>query len=515
MAISNDPVRVASGLLAGTLDLDGTVRVFKGVPYARPPTGALRWRAPQAAERWDGVRPADHFGPRSVQPERPATAIGYFGPEAESEDCLYLNIWTAAPAPDARTPVMVWFHGGAYAVGSGALPIFDGARLARHGVVVVTVNYRLGRLGFLAHPELSREAPYRASGNYGLLDQLAALQWVQHNIAAFGGDPGRVTIFGQSVGATSVHCHMSSPLATGAFHRAIGQSGGSLEGSMATLETAERAGAALVRALGAGSIEELRARPAREVQLGRPGGGLNAVYDSSDAGALSRDTAWANIDGHVLPASPYDIFAQGRQNDVPLITGATADEGATLPGVATLAAHRAHAEAEFGAAAASFLKLYPAATDAEAEAASRRATGERNFTWQTWLWATTQARTGRAPCYHYHFSRVPPRPLAPGGGDASRPLGAFHTAEIPYVFDHLEVRDWPWQAADRTLADAMSAYWVNFAATGDPNGGNPRWPRFDADGARIMHFGDQIGAGAHPAAERVRFWNDIDGRSRR
>ena len=265
MAGIGDTVRVESGRLVGRLEPDGTVLSFKGIPYARPPLGALRWRPPLAPEPRDGIRAAGHFAPRCVQPERPATAIGSFAPERDSEDCLYLNVWTEAAADDEARPVMVWFHGGGYAVGSGAVPLFAGAKLARKGVVVVTVNYRLGRLGFLAHPELSRECDARTSGNYGLLDQFAALRWVQQNIASFGGDPGRVTVFGQSAGATSIQCMMASPLAKGTFQRAIGQSGGALgQRALVPLDAAERAGRELARALGASSIATLRALPARE-----------------------------------------------------------------------------------------------------------------------------------------------------------------------------------------------------------------------------------------------------------
>src|SRR5262245_43822446 len=231
-------VQADSGSLAGEWNADQTVCTFKGVPYARPPVGALRWRPPQPPPRWSGMRPAAGFGPRCVQPERPTNAVGYFGPEREREDCLYLNVWTAAPSPAEQRPVMLWLHGGAFLLGSGSLPIFDGAALARRGAVVVTINYRLGRLGFLAHPGLSAEQPYRASGNYGLLDQIAALRWIQTNIAAFGGDPNCVTIFGQSAGSSSVSSLMASPLAKGLFHRAIGQSGGAfLSRILAQLDT--------------------------------------------------------------------------------------------------------------------------------------------------------------------------------------------------------------------------------------------------------------------------------------
>ena len=280
MALNNETVRIESGLLLGTTSADGMVRVFKGVPYAKPPVGNLRWRAPQQFNAWDGVRPAKVFWPRCLQPSRLHTSIQYFGPEPEGEDCLYLNVWTAAHSSDERRPVMIWVHGGAFYLGSGALPIFDGEALARKGVVVVTVNYRLGRLGFMAHPELSAESEHRVSGNYGWLDLIAALQWVQRNIGGFGGDAGCVTLFGQSIGSQTVCAFMTSPLTRGLYHRAIGQSGGALGlpgrtggGSMLMLDAAEKAGAAFARKLGANSIAELRAKPADEIQLVRPEAG--------------------------------------------------------------------------------------------------------------------------------------------------------------------------------------------------------------------------------------------------
>src|SRR5580704_9052102 len=262
-------IRVESGLLSGNVSRDGAVRAFKGVPYARPPVHELRWCPPQPLAPWDGVRDAKRFGPRCLQPSRLPTSIQYFGPEAEGEDCLYLNVWTAAHSRDERRPVMVWIHGGAYYLGSAAVPIFNGEHLARKGVVVVTVNYRLGRLGFLAHPELSAESDQHVSGNYGWLDLIAALRWVQSNIAEFGGDPGCVTIFGQSVGAHTVSAFMTSPLTRGLFHRAIGQSGAALAspgqtdgGSLAMLDAAEKAGRNFAQALRSSSIASLREKSA-------------------------------------------------------------------------------------------------------------------------------------------------------------------------------------------------------------------------------------------------------------
>ena len=513
-------VQVESGSLAGEWNADQTVCVFKGVPYARPPVGPLRWRPPQPPEHWSGIRPADTFGPRCVQPNRPPHAVGYFGPEPESEDCLYLNVWTAAPTRGEQRPVMLWLHGGAFLVGSGSLPIFGGGGLAKRGAVVVTINYRLGRLGFLAHPGLSAEQPHGTSGNYGLLDQIAALRWVQANIAAFGGDPSRVTIFGQSAGSSSVSSLMASPLAKGLFHRAIGQSGGAFFASiMAPLAVAEQAGAKFARALGAGTIEELRSKPFRELQFRRPdeNGILKEVYDASEHGGIDRANAWAVIDGYVHPDSVMNVFARGEQHDVPLITGATADEGSTQPAISSVAELERRARADYGDKAEAFLARFPARNDAEAMLASRRAIGTRIFNWENWTWANMQVKTARSPVFFYHFGHVPPKPLFAGrGGDLERALGAFHTAEIPYVFETLDARDWPWRDLDRELSGVMARYWINFAAAGDPNGsGLPAWPRYAPAQPTTLVFDQGVRVGTVPDIETLRFWTDLDDSLRR
>ena len=313
--------RIESGGLTGQWNREGDVCAFKGVPYARPPLGILRWCPPQPVQHWSGSRPALKFGPRCVQPNRPDNAVGYFGPEDESEDCLYLNVWTGAPSAQEKRPVMVWIHGGGFVLGSGALPIFDGSGLARRGAVVVTMNYRLGRLGFLAHPALSAEQQHGTSGNYAMLDQLAVLRWVKTNIAAFGGNPDCVTLFGQSAGSSSVNTLMASPLAKGLFHRAIGQSGGAFFGRiLQRLPTAERAGEEFARALGAQTIGDLREMSVRDIQFRRPDEGniIKDVYDSADPKGIDRKNGWSIIDGYVLPETVMEEFTQARQNDVSL-----------------------------------------------------------------------------------------------------------------------------------------------------------------------------------------------------
>ena len=342
MAIRDHLVSVESGSLQGVAGADARVSVFRGVPFARPPVGALRWRAPEPPAKWDGVRPARAFAPCSIQPPRPQNSISDFGVEPDDEDCLYLNVWTAAAGAGERRPVMVWIHGGGFSYGSGSLPLFDGEALARRGAVVVTINYRLGPLGFLAHPELARESPHGVSGNYGFLDQIEALRWVQRNIAAFGGDPDRVLIFGQSVGSSSVSCLIASPLAKGLFSRAIAQSGGSVGplgapggGSMQTLTQAQDTGVAFVKFHAAASIAEMRERPARSFQL-PPRDAPPDPWMLRQASQMLRNSGWVIVDGHAIPESPYDTYLNGRHNDVPLITGANAHEGSTQPTLDTL-----------------------------------------------------------------------------------------------------------------------------------------------------------------------------------
>lgn len=501
-------VRISSGLVSGVRSADRRVRVFKGIPYARPPVGERRWRAPEPPEPWDGTRPAEQFGPRCLQPSRLPNSIGYFGPEPQSEDCLYLNVWTAAESGEDRRPVMVWIHGGAFYLGSGALPIFQGEALARRGAVVVTVNYRLGRLGFLAHPLLSRESSRRSSGNYGWLDLIAALHWVQDNIGAFGGDPDNVTIFGQSAGSSTVNAFMASPKTRGLFHRAIGQSGGALGrpgrpggSSMLMLDAAEKAGLEFSRALGANSLNDLRSQSAQAIQLIRPEAGwtMQPILDPSQPGPIERETAWAIIDGDVLVQPPRDVFSHGAQHAVPLLTGANGNEGALFAPAPSLSAFTSKMSSELGDRAAAFSAFYPADNDAAAAAASLAARGEQTFVAQNWSWARLHARTGQ-PVYHYRFDRASPQ------GEFAT-LGAFHGAEIPYVFGTLDVRTWPWTASDRRLSEIMSSYWINFALAGDPNGeGVPHWPKFDDRKPTTMLFAGQPTPTAMPRQSALAFW---------
>ena len=473
-------VKVEGGMISGTT-AEG-VRSYKGIPFAAPPTGDRRWKAPQPVISWEGVRACDTFGPECPQAPYPAGSIYARPAEKQSEDCLYLNVWTAAKAGDKR-PVMVWIHGGALTRGSGANPAYDGAALAKKGVVLVTINYRLGPFGYLAHPELTAESLQRASGNYGVLDQVAALRWVQKNIAAFGGDARRVTIFGESAGSWSVNVLVASPLAKGLFQRAIGESGAAFsrnaylkEDRGSGLPSAEKVGLAFQKAAGADSLKALRDLPAEKIV---------ALANDDPEGKKFRTQP--NVDGWVLPDEIRNIFAQGKQNDVPVIVGSNANEMTTLTVPATvpktLADYHKRMATQYGEVMTDFDAVYPAASDAEVPAAYLASLRDTAFTLPMRTWARMTA-TGRSKAYLYFFSHAPP-------GPQSKLLGAYHAAEIVYVFNNLKQVNRPFEQADQQLADVMSSYWVNFATTGDPNGkGLPRWTPYDSNAEPYLEFGD-------------------------
>ena len=488
LAAITDPVRVEQGLLAGTSGSSADVRVYRGIPFAAPPVGDLRWKAPQPAPKWQGLRQAAEFSNACWQTQYPAAAAIYQAKLPPlSEDCLYLNIWTAAKSPKDKLPVMVWIHGGGFTRGYGGSRAYDGEALARKGAVIVTINYRLGIFGFFAHPALSAESGHHASGNYALLDQIAALQWVQKNIAAFGGDPARVTIFGESAGSWAVNVLMASPLAKGLFQRAIGESGGSFS-PMKTLAEAESEGAALAVSLtltlAAGAKAEARDKSSAQSILKT----LRAEPAEELLKASEAETVRPMVDGWVLPQDIATIFAQGKQNDVPLIVGYNADEGTTLaPQAANLKAtmFTAGVYQRYGSQADAMLKIYPAASDEQAVSSFYSAYRDQVFGWEMRTWARTATKTGHQPAYLYYFSRRPP-------GPQSARLRAFHAAEIAYVFGTF-VWPFPWEDADKKLSDAMTSYWVNFAASGNPNGGSlVKWPAYNAKDDQALEFGDQI-----------------------
>ncbi|HVV56708.1 MAG TPA: carboxylesterase family protein, partial [Mucilaginibacter sp.] len=441
--------RTDAGLVSGLKNSTGDITAFKGIPFAAPPVGDLRWKAPQPVEPWTGVRKCDTFGPSPMQ-SKPVPFMVYTSefliPETPiSEDCLYLNVWTGAASKNEKRPVYVYIYGGGFTSGGSACPIYDGEAMAKKGIIFVSINYRVGVFGFLAHPELTKESPDHASGNYGLLDQIAALQWVKRNIAAFGGDPNQVTIDGQSAGSMSVNCLVASPQAKGLFKRAIAESGSlvvknPILASM-TLQQAEEQGVKLADKVGAKSLQDLRNMPADEV-LKKMQGRFAPI-----------------IDGYVLPESVADIFAQDKQNHVPLITGWNGQEF----GMATQTKEQFKAQAEkmYGADAAEFLKYFPAETDEESKASQVLYSRDMIFAVSGYKWAGIQSQYANSPVYVYNFDRK-----VPASPDFVK-YGAFHTAEVPYVMNNLwTLKNRPLGETDQKLSGLMCDYWVNFVKTG-------------------------------------------------
>lgn len=476
------PVATDAGLIEGVAE--GGIRVYRGIPYAAAPIGDRRWRAPQQAPKWEGVRSSVSFSP--VCPQQ-----GHYPPEAPpepmSEDCLTLNVWAPEGAADAKLPVMVWVHGGGLVNGSGSTPIYWGDELAKRGVIVVTFNYRLGALGFLAHPELNDESAHGGSGNYGLLDQIAALTWVQRNIAAFGGDPDQVTIFGQSSGSISVSALVASPRAKGLFRRAIGQSGGLFEplefDPRFTPEGAAAYGLRFAQRAGAASLSALRELPA-DALVGVPFG------------------PQFNIDNLALTKSPYDAYATGDVNDVDLLLGANKDEGEWfLAGTEVTVENFKNVLARtFPGWLVTFVGAKPGDNDSEARASAAAFETDMRFRWNMWAWAR-YATAERKPVYFYQFSASPPfREGSPYFG-----LGATHGVELPYIFGHLDLAAANWSDKDRALAKTVAAYWVNFAKSGDPNAdGLPSWRKFGAAPDEVMVLGETIGGAPIPDVDRLR-----------
>ncbi len=488
-------VSVDGGRISGR-DVGGAepVRVYQGIPFAAPPTGELRWKAPRPVLAWDGVRACHAFGPSCPQPSGERTRS--FG--NQDEDCLYLNVWGPVNVPAKPLPVMVWIHGGGFIAGSGSAPFYDGAKFARMGVVLVTINYRLGPLGFLAHPALSKESPDGVSGNYGLMDQIAALRWVQRNIAAFGGDPGNVTIFGESAGAVSVGWLMSAPSARGLFHRAIAESGTargparSLRENLPGRDSMESVGQNLARELsiseGPDELARLRRVPADELiriarpTIGRPG-------DGTRFGPV--------VDGRLVPDQPSNLLAAGRVHVVPMILGSNAHDGsvfAPFAPVKSKAAFDLMVRGLFPKAADTLLGLYPIESETDVRARVTDFITDMAFIAPARATARDLVDHG-GQVWVYHFSRT--------NRIAERRLGQTrHGAEIPYVFGL--VRDGLiYDTTDVDLSRAMMSYWVNFAKVGDPNGGTlPIWPRYERATDKHMEFAETPRVGEHLRADR-------------
>jgi len=498
-ATSAPQVKVESGIVEGKPE--GTVNAFLGIPYAAPPVGDLRWRPPAPPAKWTGVRPATEFGPRCMQGRIYSDMV--FRDSGPSEDCLSVNVW--APDDAKRLPVMVWIYGGGFLAGGTSEPRQDGQNLAKQGVVVVSMNYRLGVFGFFTHPELVAESDKKAAGNYGLLDQTAALQWVQRNIATFGGDPGNVTIFGESAGSFSVSAQMASPLGRGLFHKAIGESGAAFYSHdlpFKTLKERELADAKFAEStLGLKALVALRAVSADKL--------LEASLKEEDGKRVFDFRP--DVDGYFLPESIPAIFAHGAQNDVPLLAGWNRDEehfsvGKEKPPAASA---RETAEKEFGARASEFLKVYPASSEAEAVRSLTDFAGDRFIAFSTWKWIEAQKTSGKQAVYRYRFDlSLPSAENKPEG------LGAYHSAEIEYVFGQLDSKALPFRAEDRKLSEQMQKYWSNFARSGDPNGpGLPKWPTYEArSGWPVMHLSAASKAEEDVIRDRYLFLDTVWGK---
>jgi para-nitrobenzyl esterase len=506
LAAIPDPVKTDSGSVAGTSNTDASVRMFKGIPFAAPPVGDLRWKVAQPPAKWDGVKMATEFSPTCANgaaggrggrgrggqgrgdgkaPDQakaapPAAARGANRPP--SEDCLYINVWTPAKSAGDKLPVMVWTYGGGFTGGSGSDNWYDGEALAKKGVVVVTYNYRLGTFGFFAHPDLVAESPQHTTGNYAMTDMLAALHWVQKNIAAFGGDPRKVTIDGESAGAIAVAAMVGSPEAKGLFIRAAAQSGAWMGLSIAKQKTMAEAEAQGKTAAGTHSIAELRAMSTADVSQ-------NLTVEAP---------RWMLVDGWIIPEDQSITYAKGKQNDVDILVGSNRDEG-TFFGRGNVTAEQARmgAEQTYGSLAPDFLKLWPASTDAEASA-SGLASSRDEVGWHMRTWAELQTKKGRK-AYVYYFTHVPP-----GGGAR----GATHTAEISYMYGN--PRGAVWTDEDKKLSDIMTSYWANFIATGDPNGKSlPKWDAYNmkTNDGKAMVLGDTVEFGPQIDVPRLAFFD--------
>lgn len=467
-------VKTNAGLVSGSMNKDNDVHIYKGIPFAAPPVGALRWKAPQPVQPWEGVKKCETFGASPMQgkpvPFGPWTEEFLIPKEPIGEDCLYLNVWTNAKSSKEKLPVIVWIYGGGFGSGGAGCAIYDGEAMAKKGVVFVSINYRVGVFGFFSHPELSKESGNNASGNYGLMDQVAALKWVKKNIAAFGGDADNVTIAGQSAGSMSVNCLVASPLAKGLFQKAIAESGASFVAGRfgsRTLKQAEEAGVKTAQSLNANSLAELRNISADEL-----------LKKAQGTGPV--------IDGYFLPDAIANIFAEGKENNVTLLTGWNEDDGVIFGGFKNADDYRKQAVQDYGADAETFLKLYPATTDAEAQAAQLNVSRDMIFGVQNYTWANVQSRKGKSKVFVYRFTRKPP-----ATGEYVK-YGAFHTGEVAYAYDNLQFVNREWLPVDHQLATTMSAYFANFVKTGNPNGARlPEWKAYDVKDNSIMILGEK------------------------
>jgi para-nitrobenzyl esterase len=509
---------IDTGSIEGLSDAKTSLEIYLGIPFAKPPVGELRWRAPQAAEKWQGVRAAKKFGPRPVQAR--IWDDMRFRSEEMSEDCLYLNVWTPARKGQHLLPVLVYFYGGGYIAGDGSETRYDGAAMAQQGIVVLTVNYRLNLFGFFAHPELSAEAPCKASGNYGLLDQNAALQWVQRNIEAFGGDPARVTIAGESAGSISVSAQMASPLSKGLIAGAIGESGAAIHPTRepVPLAEAEQRGVEFARKTGCTSLAELRALPTSRIF---------EIYTQSGGKPFP-----VVLDGYFFPRLLPEIFTQGEQAQVPLLAGWNSAEisgqGFTR-GPYTEQIYHDRLKEAFPEDWEEAARLYPHGSEREIELSATALASDRFIAYSTWKWIDLHLRHSAQPVYRYLYSKLRPplanRPCSPdqdaaAGSEAkpatAAPIGAPHACEIEYAMGNLPlITDFAWTAEDYAVSRTMLSYFANFIKRGDPNGeGLPEWPamRTDDPAPLVMVIDVESGAAAAQQEARYRFLDRFYGK---
>ncbi len=477
------PIQTQDGLVQGTFE--NGQQVFKGIPFGASTSGQNRWKAPQPVEKWQGVKMATQYGPSPFQGGNP--------PAGKSEDCLYLNIWSPAKSPTEKLPVLVWIYGGGFSFGSTAEPGYTGEKLAAKGVVLVSIAYRVGQLGFLAHPELSAESPNKASGNYGLLDMIAGLKWVQNNIAAFGGDPGKVTIFGESAGGIAVSMLCASPLAKGLFHGAISQSGGSFGPPRVTtypgenqklLADAETMGLEYMKTAGVANMKELRAIPADKLP-----------------GVRGLGTSWPTIDGYVIPADQSTLYAKGQYNATPILVGYNSDEGMSFMPPKTPKDYLDGVQKRYGKFADDLVKAYPVGENNVPKTA-RDLARDAAFGWHTWKWAMLQAQTSKkSKVFYYYFDQHPEFP-------ADSPLfgtGSPHGQDVAFVFGHVNPESKQASSTDQAISEAIMTYWTNFAKFGDPNGpGVPKWEKFTSKKHAVMHFKQSPQMGAVPSEESLK-----------
>jgi para-nitrobenzyl esterase len=465
------------------------LRIFKGIPFAAPPLGELRWKAPQPVQNWDGVKKCTTFSASPMQ-ANPTPFMCWseeflIPKEHISEDCLYLNVWTGAKSTKEKRPVLVYIYGGGFRSGGAACPIYDGEAIAKKGVVFVSINYRVGVFGFLAHPELSKESGHNASGNYALMDMISALQWVHENIEAFGGDAKNVTIAGQSAGAFAVNYLVASPLTKGLIHQAIAESGGSFYKNPlrpdVDMKGAEEMGIKFAKSL---SLSALRAKSSEEIQKSQ--GGLSSPI----------------VDGYVMPEGIFEIFSQGKQNDIPTIVGWNEDDRVSGPPVKA-EIFKEQIRKRFGNHADDFFKVYPVETE-EQSAQSQIALGrDELFGLQDYTWAKMQTKTGKSKAFIYNFNRKLP------AYTPETQFGAFHTGEVPYAYNNLHTVKRPWEAIDYKIADMMSSYWVNFAKTGNPNGKElPVWETYQSATEQVMIIDKLSGSKEFPSKAQMAFWEN-------